>query len=147
MTDLALKQSILDEEHLRLLSIGYYISAGVSAFFSLFGLMYLFMGLMVGTAFSSAAKAGQHAEGMPPQMAGWMIGIFGGLFFLFGASMAIAKFLTGKYLRQRRSRTFCQVIAGITCLSIPFGTALGVATFMVLGKPSVQNLFNRSTAI
>lgn len=147
MTDLALKQSILDEEHLRLLSIGYYISAGISAFFSLFGLMYMFMGVMMGAILSSAVKAGQHADGMPPQMAGWMFGIFGGLFFLFGAGMAIAKFLTGKYLRQRRSRTFCQVVAGITCLSIPFGTALGVATFMVLGKPSVQNLFNRSTAV
>ena len=146
MTDLALKQAILDDEHLRLLSIGYFISAGVSAFFSLFGLMYRFMGVTMGSILSSAAKSGQHADAMPPHMMGWMFGIFGGLFFLFGAGMAIAKFLTGKYLRQRRSRTFCQVIAGITCLSIPFGTALGVATFIVLGKPSVQSLFNRSTA-
>ena len=147
MTDLALKQSILDDEHLRLLSIGYFISAGVSAFFSLFGLMYMFMGAMMGAVFSSAAKTGQHVDAMPPHMAGWMIGIFGAVFFVFGAGMAIAKFLTGKYLKQRRSRTFCQVIAGITCLSIPFGTALGVATFLVLSKPSVHSLFNRSTAV
>ena len=83
---------------------------------------------------------------MPPQMVGWMFGLFGGLFFLFGAGMAIAKFLTGKYLGQRRSRTFCQVVAGISCLSIPFGTALGVATFLTLGKPSVSGLFGHSTA-
>jgi len=146
VTDLALKQSILDDEHLRLLSVGYFISAGVSAFFSLFGLMYMFMGVTMGSILSSAAKSGQHADAMPPHMMGWMFGIFGGLFFLFGAGMAIAKFLTGKYLRQRRSRTFCRVIAGISCLSIPFGTALGVATFIVLGKPSVQSLFNPSTA-
>ena len=147
MTDPDLKQSILDAEHLRLLSIGYFISAGVSAFFSLFGLMYMFMGVMMGAVFSSAVKAGQHAEGMPPQVAGWVFGIFGGLFFLFGAGLAIAKFLTGKFLGQRRSRTFCQVVAGISCLSIPFGTALGVATFLTLGKPGVSALFERPTAV
>ena len=146
MTDPELKQSILDAEHLRLLSIGHFISAGVSAFFSLFGLVYMFMGVMMGAILSSAVKTGQHADAMPPQVASWMFGIFGGVFFLFGAGMAIAKFLTGNYLRQRRSRTFCQVVAGISCLSIPFGTALGVATFLTLGKPSVSGLFDRSTA-
>lgn len=146
MTDPDLKQSILDAEHLRLLSIGYFISAGVSAFLSLFGLLYMLMGVMMGAVLSSAANTSQHAGAMPPQMAGWMFGIFGGVFFLLAAGMAIAKFLTGKYLRQRRSRTFCQVVAGISCLSIPFGTALGVATFLTLGKPSVGGLFDRSTA-
>lgn len=147
MTDPDPKQSILDAEHLRLLSIGYFISAGVSAFFSLFGLMYMFMGVVMGAMFSSAAKTSQHADAMPPQMAGWLVGIFGGLFFLLGAGLAIAKFLTGKYLRQRRSRTFCQVVAGISCLSIPFGTALGVATFLTLGKPSVSGLFDRPNTV
>ena len=37
-------QGILDEEHVRLLSIGYLVSAGTSAFVSLFGLLYAFMG-------------------------------------------------------------------------------------------------------
>jgi hypothetical protein len=38
------RQSIIDEEHLKLLSLGYMISAATSAFFSLFGLMYVAMG-------------------------------------------------------------------------------------------------------
>jgi hypothetical protein len=33
------------------------------------------------------------------------------------------------------------VIAGINCIFIPYGTLLGVATFMVLVRPSVQALF------
>lgn len=37
MLDTQARQQILDEEHLRLLSIFYYVSAGTTAFFSLFG--------------------------------------------------------------------------------------------------------------
>lgn len=146
MTDPGLRQSIVDEEHLRLLSLGYLISAGVTAFFSLFGLMYMFFGVVMGAAFASAAEAGTQMEG-PPAMMGWFFALFGGLFFLFGAGLAVAKFLTSRYLKQRRSPVFCQVVAAISCLSIPYGTLLGVSTFIVLGRRSVADLFNRSEAI
>ena len=64
-----------------------------------------------------------------------------------GAAIAIAKYFTSKYLKQHRKRTFCQVVAGISCLSIPYGTALGVATFLALAKPSVTGLFDRSATV
>jgi hypothetical protein len=38
------------------------------------------------------------------------------------------------------------VIAIITCLSVPLGTALGVFTLIVLARPSVKQLFERRTA-
>jgi hypothetical protein len=147
VTDPDLKQSILDEEHLRLLSLGYLISAIITGLFSLLGLFYMFIGVMMGSVFASAAHTSTHADGLPPQMMGWFFAVFGGLFFVLGAALAIAKYFTGKYLKQHRKRTFCQVVAGISCLSIPYGTALGLATFLTLAKPSVSGLFDQSTAV
>jgi hypothetical protein len=37
------------------------------------------------------------------------------------------------------------VIAGINCLSFPFGTALGIFTLIVLSRESVQALYKSST--
>ena len=39
-----LRQQIIVEEHLKLLRIGYFVSSGMSAFVSLFGLFYGFIG-------------------------------------------------------------------------------------------------------
>ena len=33
------------------------------------------------------------------------------------------------------------IVAGITCLSVPIGTVLGVFTLMVLSRPSVKQMF------
>lgn len=41
-----LRQTVLDEEHLRLLRIGYFVAAGTKAFRSLIGLMYACMGVI-----------------------------------------------------------------------------------------------------
>ena len=57
------RQSIIDEEHLKLLSLGYMISAGVAAFFSFFGLLYLFIGIVMSVAhFPRAATTGRPAS-------------------------------------------------------------------------------------
>jgi DNA-binding transcriptional LysR family regulator len=45
MFDDGSRQSLLDDEHLRLLALGYQIEGGVSACFSLFGLLYVVMGV------------------------------------------------------------------------------------------------------
>ncbi len=41
-----LRQAIVDVEHLRMLTLGYYRIAGMGLLFSLFGGMYMAMGLM-----------------------------------------------------------------------------------------------------
>ena len=68
-TDSELRQSILDEEHLKLLGLGYLVSAILSAGFSLLGLVYGAMGLVFGRAIADApASAGQ-----PPIPAIWNV--------------------------------------------------------------------------
>lgn len=141
MYDEKIRQTIIDDEHLRLLSIGYMVSAGMSAFFSLFGLMYVVMGIVMGAAFTATTEAAPKAGQMPPQFIGWFFGIIGFVIFLIMITFAILKFLAALKIKRRRSRLFCMVVAGISCLGIPYGTMLGVSTFMVLGRNSVKELF------
>ncbi len=146
MIDQESKQAVIDEEHLRLLRLGYLVSGGMTAFFSLFGLLYAGMGVMMTTIIASAAKTSPHPENAPPAEIGWIFGCFGLAIFVFFMAMALAKFKAASLIRQRRSRTFCMVVGGLSCLEIPYGTCLGIATFMVLGRPSVQRLFGVSSA-
>jgi len=135
-------QSIVDEEHLKLLSIGYVIAAGFNALFSLFGLFYVFMGIMMGEAFRHVPE--MNGKDQPPA---WLFeGIFagiGGFIMVMLITFAILKFLAASRIKQRRSRIFILVVAGISCLEFPYGTALGVMTFIVLGRESVIGLFDR----
>jgi len=49
--------------------------------------------------------------------------------------------LAGIKIWKKKSRTFCQIIAGITCISFPVGTALGVFSLITLSKESVKKQF------
>jgi uncharacterized protein YybS (DUF2232 family) len=141
MSEQESRQNIIDQEHLKLLHIAYLVSACLSAFFSLFGIMYAFMGVFFGAMIAAAPlRPGQER---PPPFMGWFFGVFGLFFFVILLTMGILKFLTYRRLKERRSRVFCMVVAGISCLSIPYGTLLGVFTFVVLSRPSVMELFDR----
>jgi hypothetical protein len=133
------RPSIIDEEHLKLLSLGYMISAGVAAFYSIFGLFYVFIGIVMSVAFSHlpAGKAGEP----PSAFLGWIFAGVGLVVFLPAMGLALARFWTGRCIKQRKSRTFCMVIAALGCLEIPYGTVLGVLSFMVLGRESVAKQF------
>jgi disulfide bond formation protein DsbB len=47
----------------------------------------------------------------------------------------------GRCLAQRRRYLLCMVVAGIACIFMPFGTALGVFTLVVLSRPAVKAAF------
>ena len=132
------KQQIIDAEHLRLLRIGYFLSAAVSAFAALFGLLYLVLGVIF---LSAATRAPTGSQPPPPEFVGWVFGILGFGFASLALVVAALQFYAGQCLKQRRSRLFCMILAAITSLNIPFGTLLGVWTFMVLTRPSVIALF------
>jgi hypothetical protein len=141
MADKNMRQQIVDEEHLHLLYISYLISAGMSVFFSFFGLIYVFMGVIMGVFFSAESNVAGHAADAPPAFIGWFFGIIGFGIFLFLIAMAVLKFIAAFRIKHRRSRVFCMVIAGISCLAIPYGTLLGICTFIVLARASVKKLF------
>ena len=137
------RQTIVDEEHLKLCSLGFMIAAGIGAFFAMFGLLYLVIGIVMSIAFSHApatAKAGEP----PPAFIGWVFGGMGLLFFLIGGTVAFLRFYAARCVKQRKSRMFCVVIAALGCLEFPYGTALGALTLMVLERASVKKLFTPS---
>ncbi len=41
-------------------------------------------------------------------------------------------------MRKRKHRIFSFVVAGVNCLQFPFGTALGIFTFIVLSRVGVK---------
>lgn len=136
------RQAIIDAEHLKLLSWGYYISAGVAALACFFGVFYMVMGLAMGTAFSKAAQTGTPADRVAANFPMWFFGIFGLGIFLVAATAAVLKFITGRKIRQRKSKVFCMVIAALGCLEFPYGMALGILTFVLLVRPSVARMFD-----
>jgi hypothetical protein len=87
MTDPDYRQTVVDEEQLRLLSYGYLFSGVMTALFSLLGLLYAVIGLAMSTFLSAAAKAGSRADTLPPESLGAVLGIFGFVFFLFAIGL------------------------------------------------------------
>jgi len=137
------RQSIIDEEHLKMLSLGYAVSAGVSAFYSMFGLVYVFMGIMMSTALSHIPQTPTNpAQAPPPAFVGWIFSFIGLAFFLIAIAVTAARFRAAWCIKHRKSRVFCMVIAGIGCLEFPYGTVLGIFSFLVLGRSSVVLLFD-----
>jgi divalent metal cation (Fe/Co/Zn/Cd) transporter len=129
------RQSVIDTEHLKLLRWGYFLSAGVTACFSMFGLFYAGMALLIT---SLPVKEGQDA---PPEQIAWIFAIVGIGITVVMLAVAAAKLKVAKALRERTSRTFCYVVAVITMFGMPYGTLLGVFTLLVLSRPSVAQAF------
>jgi hypothetical protein len=123
-----------DEEHLRLLSILYYIWGGLTACFSCIGVGHMiFGGVMI--------VAAQHEQNGPPVWLGALFSFIGALVVLLVVALAGLALWTGRNLQKRRHYAACLIVAGISCLSVPLGTALGVFTLIVLLRPSVKPLF------
>jgi hypothetical protein len=68
---------------------------------------------------------------------GWFFIVFGGGFTLAGWILGILTIFSGRCLARQRRRAFSLVVAGLNCLAIPFGTILGIFTFIVLLRPTV----------
>ncbi len=144
MLDNQERQEILDQGHLKLLSLFYYISGGLTAFFACIPLLYVFLGLMI--VFGSEQFASSKSGG-PPEFIGWFFVLIGGTIVILGWLFAIAKIYAGRCISKRKNRIFCLIIAGLSCLVIPYGTVLGVFTFIVLMRDSVKLLFAPNKAV
>jgi hypothetical protein len=125
-----------DREHLRLLTIFYYIWAGFQALGGLIGLAFIGVG-----AFIASSPQIAQANDPPPPWFGAIFAGLGALVFVSVEGIAALSFFTGRFLSRRQHHTFCVVISVLNCLSLPFGTALGVFSILVLQRPSVKALF------
>src|SRR6059036_3653896 len=135
------EQQKKDAEHLRLLSIFHFIVAG----FALLGIAFLIAHYFVMSAFMNPEFwKSQRTGGPPPKeiltILVWVYA-FAGFFLVLGS---VLNFLSGLFLRKRQHRLFSLIVAGLNCLHVPLGTALGVFTFIVLSRESVRRIYEET---
>ena len=131
------EREIIDTEQLRLLSIFHYVLGGMHVFFSCFLIIHFVLGLVMATAPHVLGERG----GGPPTWFGLLMSLFAGCAMLAGWLVGGLTIYSGVCIKRRRYRTFSLVMAVLNCLSIPFGTALGIFTGIVLLRPSVMKLY------
>jgi hypothetical protein len=126
-----------DEEHLRLLTIFFYVCAAMAALFACFPVFHLGLGLVM------ALKPEVFGPGtnQPPQFIGWFFVAFSSAIILAGWVYAAMLAWAGRCLGRRKHYTFCLVGSCVACLFMPFGTVLGIFSILVLVRPSVKSLF------
>lgn len=131
-----------DVEHLKILSILYYVWGGLTACFSCFGLLYAVLGLVA----VIAGTQNQGNQGGPPAFVGGMFIFIGVVFVLLCGTVGGLTIWAGRCLARRNRYMLCFVMACIACLSVPLGTALGVFTIIVLQRPAVKAMFGQPTS-
>ncbi len=136
------QQQILDNEHLRLLSIFHYIKGGLT------GLFFLHSdhprGPWPGHDYRSPGV--WTWRGSASCIPWWLFVILGICIILLGWTFAALTLIAGRCIARRKHRTFCLVWACVQCISVPFGTVLGVFTILVLSRASVTALFGQEPA-
>lgn len=131
-----------DVQHLSILSVFHYVCGGIVAMCACFPILHLCIGLMM--LFAPETFQEPNGKGMPPEAAslmGLLFTVVSLLFMSIGWGTAICLVAAGRFLKQQRHYMFCLVIAGVTCMFVPFGTVLGVFTIIVLMRPSVKHRF------
>lgn len=126
------RQIVIDEEHLKLLAIGYWVWGGFMAVYAL--LLGGYFGL-IGSFFAMLPQGDGEA---PPAFMGWIFLCIGGFVLLIVGALSALEIATGFWIQRRRHRVATLVVAALICPSVPFGTLLGVSTFVVMSRPSVK---------
>jgi hypothetical protein len=134
------RQRIIDDEHLRLLTIGHYITGGLCvAFASMFIFHFLFIGFIAANPDFFAAAPGHPVA--PPDGMMRILAVVLGLFIAIGWSFGGLTIYVGRCIKQRSRRTLTFVVACMNTIFVPFGTVLAVFTLIVMSRPSVRRLY------
>jgi hypothetical protein len=132
-------QRKVDADHLRLLAIFHFVVAGL-AIVGL-GFLLLHYTLMHAVIANPEMWKNQKGGGPPPEqffaMFKWFYLFFGTLLVAGG----LGNLISGVFIRKKKNRIFSLAVAGINCVQFPFGTVLGVFTFLVLLRDSVREIY------
>jgi hypothetical protein len=131
------RHAIIDEEHLRLLSLGHYITGGLTILFASMFIFHLVFFAVIASDPQFASKAGAAQAGAPDD-AFRVFGVVLGVFILAGWTFGGLTIYAGRCIKRRTKRGLCLVVACLNLLLIPVGTILGVASIMVLSRSSVK---------
>lgn len=124
-----------DVSQLRTLSILYYVFATFNLLPLLISALYAFLGVAMLNGTLPADATTQDTG------SGWVLLCLAAAMIFIGIVGGILTLMAARRLSQRRALTLCIVVAAVSCMQIPFGTALGVFTLIVLNRPSVKAMF------
>jgi hypothetical protein len=151
--------SIIARERLRILMIGFYVRGGMMLFFGCFFLIYvaMFAGFSFipqsewnkSTSVAASPTPGSWStpphhsnQGAPPPIFFRIVaGVFAGVTLLIWTIGALTAY-AGRCIQKRRLKPLIYVMAALNCLFVPYGTLLGVFTFIVLGSPAAAGEFS-----
>ena len=125
-----------DENHLKLLEIFHYVAAGVTVLVGCIPFVHLAIGIGL-----QLVPVADHPSAEIPRIVGWVLIVFATSIILGFWSLALVILVAGRILCLRQRYMFCLIVAGFSCLLIPYGTVLGVFTIMTLMRPSVKQIF------
>ena len=121
------------KHHLSTLSVLHYVY-GVLVCLVGFALLSL---VFAGAFMNSAWLAAQGGEA-PPVWLGAFLSTLGWVLFVVVEIHGVLNLISANLISKRKGRIFSQVIAALNCFNIPFGIALGIFTFVVLGDKEVR---------
>jgi heme/copper-type cytochrome/quinol oxidase subunit 3 len=128
-----------DQDHLKLLSIFHFIVGGICVFFACFPLIHFGVGIVM----MSGSFDGDNGN-QAPVWAGLLFAAIGGAFFLSGQALAWLTIYSGFKIKKREKYMLSFVVACVMCIFVPFGTALGIFTIIVLSRESVKQLYEKT---
>jgi hypothetical protein len=159
------EEQIIVGERLRLLAIGFYVKGAVTAIFVSIFLLHFFMLLgfsfMPESSWNPPPKSATSIESVsvspspsprpvnqgPPVV---MFRIFAGIIgviILLGWTFGSLTIYAGRCVHKRTHRLFIFIMAALNCPFIPWGTLLGIATFILLQTPVAQREFGLPTQV
>lgn len=142
------RQRIVDDEHLRLLSLFHYISGSLTvAIAAMFGFMLGMMSLMFSIMPPQIAAPCPDADpcsGVQTPPAPFPEALFLGFFGVFFAVLmvlGVLEIISGRYIAKRRRRLFSIIVSIPRILAFPYGTLLSIFTLLVLERSTVKRLY------
>ena len=131
-------QRKVDADHLRLLAIFHFVSAG----FAVIGMLFLLAHYSLVRFFFDNPKLWEGQKGGPPPAE--FFAVFKWFYVVFAVWLVVSlvlNLLSGCCLRAKKCRTFSLIVAGVNCIHIPLGTVLGIFTIIVLTRDSVREVY------
>ena len=141
MEELVEKQRIIDDEHLKLLSLFHYISGGITLAFALFfGAYFILIFYILSLAEFQKDINPPLNKAMPEAFFTIMLTIFM-IIFILGLLFGIGQIISGRLLKLRQLRWFSFTVGIINLLNFPYGTILGIFTIIAIERDSVKQQY------
>lgn len=126
-------------ETFRLLTIFHTVLGAVLGILSLLPLIHVTVGALLVVLGPSADVSTEEQQLF--QLVGGVMLVAGAMFVLFGLTLSACIGFAAYFISNRRNYTFCLVVAGVECLFMPIGTALGVFTIYSLLRDEIRLQF------